>query len=115
MASTQPVSLMPLVYISVWKQYLFPPLSKNWYFSPSCDTSFFDSHCGLLSLILPYFAFILPFYFHFPHFLSPSLLFSLSSFLFYIFPLFLFTLSYFFPQMTLVDISPWRGGGNIFQ
>ncbi len=57
------------VYILAKKLYLFPPPSENDIFSPSLDTSFFDSHRGLFSLILPYFAFILPFYFPFYHFL----------------------------------------------
>ncbi len=48
-----------------------PPPFWKWYFSPSRDTSFLDCHRGLFSLILPYLAFILPFYFPFSHFLSP--------------------------------------------
>jgi hypothetical protein len=72
---------------------------------------FFDSHRGLFILIFPYFAFILPF------FTSPFLIFfSLSSFFFYIFLLFLFPCSYFFPQMTSADIfSSPQGGRGIFQ
>jgi hypothetical protein len=103
------------VYISIRKQYLFPPPpSENEIFSPSRDMSFFDFHHGLFALILPNFASILPFYFPFSHFLSPFFLFfSLSSFFIYIFLLFLFTFSYFFPQMTSADIPPPRGG--IFQ
>jgi phosphatidylglycerophosphate synthase len=34
-------------------------------FFPSHHTSFFDSYCDLLVLILPYFAFVLPFSFPF--------------------------------------------------
>jgi hypothetical protein len=59
--------------------FITPPPSENAIFTPSSDTSFFDSHCGLFALILPYFAFILPFS-------SPFLIFfPLSSFSFYIF------------------------------
>ncbi len=98
-----------------------PPPPWKWYFSPSCDTSFFDSHHGLSALILPNFAFILPFYFPFSHFLSlscfffplSSCFFSLSSFFFYIFPLFLFPFSYFpkwhrliFPPGVFSNIDP---------
>ncbi len=91
---------------SKYNIYPPPPLWKL-YFFPSPDTSFFDSRRGLFALILPYFAIILPFYFPFPHFLSPFFIF------FYIF-LFLFAFSYFSPQMTLGDIPP-GGGGGIFQ
>ncbi len=84
--------------------YSPPPLWK-WYFSPSRDMSFFDSHRGLFALILPYFVFILPFFFPFSHFLSPFFLFLL------IFPLFLFPFSYFFPKMTSADIFPPPWGG----
>ncbi len=80
----------------------------KWYFSPTPDMSFFESHHGLFALILPYFEFILPFYFPFSHFISPFFLF------FIIFPLFLFAFSYFSPQMTSADIFPW-GVGVIFQ
>ncbi len=86
------------VYISVRKRYLFPPPSENDIFSPSRDTSFFDSHRGLFSLILQYFAFILPFYFPFSHFLSPFFLFLFLFFLF-LFPFFLFLLH--FPPFSL--------------
>ncbi len=94
--------------------------SENDIFPLSRDTLFFDSHCGLFALSLPYFAIILPFYFPFPHFHSlSSFSFPLSSFFFYIFPLFLFAFSYFSPQMTLADIAPppggGGGGGGIFQ
>jgi hypothetical protein len=54
-----------------------PPPFWKWYFFPSRDTSFYDSHRGLFALILPYFAIILPFYFPFSHFLSPFFLFLL--------------------------------------
>jgi hypothetical protein len=93
---------------------LIPPPSENYIFSPSCDTSFYESHRGLFALILPYFAIILPFYFPFSHFLSSFFLFLSPFFLFLLhFPLFSLRLLYFFPQMTSADISP-RGGG-IFQ
>ncbi len=63
-------------------QYLFPcPLLKI-IFSPSHSTLFFDSHCGLFALILPYFAIILPFFIPFSHFLSSFFLFLSSFFLF---------------------------------
>ncbi len=87
-----------------------PPPSENDIFSPSCDTLFFDSHRGLFALILPYFAFILPFYFPFSHFLSPFFLFF--SFIFS--PFFSSPFHIFSPQMTSADISP-PGGGGIFQ
>ncbi len=95
--------------------FIPPPLSGNDIFFPSRDTSFFDSHCGVFALILPYFAIILPFYFPFSHFLSPFLLFPSPFFIFLLhFPLFLFTFSYFFPQMTSADIFPPPRGGRYF-
>ncbi len=66
------------VYISIRKWFLFPPLSENDIFSPSRDTSFFDSHHGLFALHLAYFAFILPFYFPFLSFSFPFLPFSFT-------------------------------------
>jgi hypothetical protein len=91
------------------EKYIYsPPPSENDIFSPSRDTLFFDTHRGLFALILPYFAFILSFYFPFSHFLSPFFLFLL------LFPLFLFAFSYFFPQMTLADIFSPPGGGGYF-
>ncbi len=82
-----------------------PPSSENDIFPPSHDALFFNSHRGLFALILPYFAFILPFYFPFSHFLSPFFLFLLY------FPPFSLRLFIFFPQMTSADIPPPRGGG----
>ncbi len=92
--------------------YSPPPKKINkLYFSPSCHTSFYDSNRGLLALILPYFAIILPFYFPFSHFLSPfpflPFSFTLSSF-------FLFAFSYFFSQVTSADIPPPPPGGRVF-
>ncbi len=74
----------------------------------SHDTSFFDSFSTLSALILPYFAFILPFYF--PFSLLPFLTFSFPFFLFFYISSFFFLFSYFPPQMTSVDISP--GGAS---
>ncbi len=74
-------------------------------FFPPRDISFFNSHCGLFVSILPNFAIILPFYFHFSHFLSPFFLFLLH---FSPFSLHLFI---FFPQMTSADISLPPSGG----
>jgi hypothetical protein len=89
-------------YISVWKLYLFPSFWK-WYFSPIRYMSFFDTHHGLFALILLYFAFILPFYFPFSHFLSTFFLFHLH------FPPFSLCLFIFFPHMTSADIPPPGG------
>ncbi len=58
------------VYILVRNYFYPPPPSENDIFSLSRDTSFFNQYCGLFSLILPCFAFILPFYFPFSLFLS---------------------------------------------
>ncbi len=80
------------------KRYLFPPPSENYIFFPSPDMSFFDSHRGLFALILPYFAFILPFFFLFSHILSPFFLFPSPFFLFLLhFPPFSLCLFIFFP------------------
>ncbi len=92
--------------------FLSPPPSKN-SFSPSRDTLFFDSHRGLL--ILPCFAFILPLYFPFSHFLSPFFLFHSPFFLFLLhFPPFSLHLFIFFPPNNIGWYSPGVGGG-IFQ
>ncbi len=94
--------------------FIPPPPSENDIFSPSRDTSFFDSHPGLFVLFLPYFAIILPFYFPFSHFLSPFFLFLSLFFLFLLhFPPFSLRLFIFFPPN---DIGwyfppPPRGGG----
>ncbi len=84
------------------------PLLKMIFF-PSHDISFSNSYRSL-SLILPYFAFILCF--HFPFFFTiSSFFFPLSSFLFNIFPIFLFLLTNFF----LPNDIGWywtRGGGG---
>ncbi len=61
---------------------------RKWYFPPSCDTSFFDSFRTLFALILPYVAFILPFFFPFSLFLPLS---------FFSFPLFLFLFLFLYP------------------
>ncbi len=101
---------MPGVYISARKLLLFLPLppSENYIFSPSRDTSFFNSHRSPFALILTYFAFILPCYFSFSHLLSPFFLCLLH------FPPFSLCLFIFFPQMTSADIPPPPGGG-VFQ
>ncbi len=78
--------------------FIPPPPSENDIFSPSRDTSFFDSHRGLFALHLAYFAFILSFYFPFSHFLSRFFLFLSSFFLFLLhIPLFSLRLFIFFP------------------
>ncbi len=107
-----PLATRTGVYISVRKRYLFPPPSENYIFFPSHGTLFFNSHRGLFSLILPYFAFILPFYFPFSHLLSPFFIFSLSSFFFYIFPPFSLHIFIFFPPN---DIGWYPPPGGIFQ
>ncbi len=82
----------------------FPPFWK-WYFSPSCDMSFFNSYHGLIALILPFLHFVSPFLFFFP----------LSFFFLYIFPLFSSTFHIFSPQVTSADIFPLpRGGGGVY-
>jgi hypothetical protein len=59
--------------------------------------------------MIPYFAFVLPFYFPFSHFLSHFLIsFPLSSFSFYIFPLFLFAFSYY--RLIFSPGGRWEGG-----
>ncbi len=60
---------------------------------------FLDSHHTLFAFILPYCAFILPFYCHF------------SSQLPFFIILYIFPLSIFFAQMTSADIVPPREGG----
>ncbi len=92
--------------------YVFSQIFWKWYFSPSHDTSFYDSHRGLFALILPYFAIILSFYLPFSNFHSPFFLFLFPFFLFLLhFPFFPpFAFSYFFPQVTSADISPPQGG-----
>jgi hypothetical protein len=100
------LNISPGVYISVRKRYLFPPPSENDIFSHSYDTMFFDSHCGLFALILPYFAIILPFtspfliFFPLSSFFLPLPPFSFSflPFSFAFSPFFLFTFSYFSPK-----------------
>ncbi len=104
------------------KTIFIPPPFWKWYFSPSRDTSFFHSHCGLFSLILPYFAFTLTFYFPFSDFFPissfffslSSFFFSLSSFFFYIFPPFPLPLFIFFPSNYIGWYSPTRGGEGYF-
>ncbi len=91
-----------------------PPPSENDVFSPSCDTSFFDSHHGLFVLILPYFAIILPLYFPFYPFTSPFFIFFPLFPLSVTFPSFSLHLFIFFPQMTLADIPPPPLGGEYF-
>ncbi len=92
--------------------FIPPPPFWKWYFSPSRDTSFFDSHHGLLALILPNFASVLPFYFPFSHFLSHFFLFLFPFFLFRLhFPPFSLHFFIFFPQMTSANIPPPPGGG----
>ncbi len=89
----------------VQKRYLFPPSpSENDIFSP-LTTHRFLTPWWPLCLNSSLFCIILPFYLPFSHFLSPFF-----RFLKYIFPLFLFAFSYFFPQMTLADIPPPQGG-----
>jgi hypothetical protein len=73
-----------------------PPSFWKWHFSPSSDTSFVDSYHGLFVFILPYFAFILPFYFPF-FFLFLSHIFS-----------------YFFPKWHWLIFPPVEGGGVYF-
>ncbi len=83
-----------------WSEYYIfvpSPRSEDDSFSPSRNTSFFDSHCAFLALDLPYFASI--FYVPFSLFLFPFL-FSLA-----FSPLLLFPFHYF-PQMMLADIPP---------
>ncbi len=98
------------VYISVQKRYLFPHPSENDIFSPSRDTSFFDSHRGLFSLnsslFCIYFTLLLPlFSFSFPFlpFSFPFLPFSFTFSPFFSLPF------HIFPQMTSADIFPPRG------
>ncbi len=59
------------------KTIFIPPPSENDIFSPLSEHVVFDFHRGLFALILPYFAFILPFSFLFSHILSPFFLFLL--------------------------------------
>ncbi len=77
-----------------------PPLLKMIFFPPTRHVVFY-SHWGFYALILPYFAFILPFYFPFSHFLL-------------YFPPFSLRLFIFFPQISSADISPPQGGGGVF-
>ncbi len=88
---TSPGKSVAVVYISVQKQYLFPPFQK-WYFCPSHDMLLFYSCHALFALILPYFAFILSLYF--PFFFS----FSTSSLPFYISLFFSFSFHIFPPN-----------------
>ncbi len=93
-----------------------PPPSENDIFSPSCHTSFLDSHRGLFALILPYFAFILPFSSPFLIFFPlSSFFFPLSSIFFYIFPLFLLPFSYFSPKWHWLIFPPPRGYFPIYR
>ncbi len=81
-------------------------------FFPSHDMSFFDSHCGLFALILPYFAFFYPFTSPFLIFFPlSSFFFSLSSFFFNILPL--FSSPFLFSPPNDIDWYPvpWGGGG----
>jgi hypothetical protein len=97
----------------VQKRYLFtPPLLKIIFF-PFRNTLFFDSFCGLFALILPYFAFILHFYFPFLF----SFLFSFP-FLPFSFPFLPFRLLFsshplfiFFPLNDITWYSPPPGKG----
>jgi hypothetical protein len=103
------------VYILVRKRYLFPPPSENDIFSPSRESSFFDSQRGLFALILPYFAFILPFNFLCSHFLSSFFIFlSPFPFSFTLLPLLISLFSYFFPKMTSADIFYPPLGWGVF-
>jgi hypothetical protein len=80
------------LYFGLKTIFIPSPLWK-WYFPPPRDASFFDSYRGLFVLILPYLAFILPFYFPFSYFLSSFFLF-LSSFFLFLSPFFLFLLHF---------------------
>ncbi len=84
-------------------------------FSPSGDLSFYGSYRTLFALILPYFAFILHFYFLFSLFLPTFFLF-LSPF--FLFPLILspfFSSSFhIFPQNDTGWYSPRGGCGGYF-
>jgi hypothetical protein len=115
---TLKVKLNPGVYKKGFKNNIYsPPLLKMIFFPPLATCHFSTPTVGLFSLILPYFAFTLTFYFPFSHFLSPFLLFLFPFFLFLFHfpPLFPFTFSYFFPQMTSADIFlPPKGGGGYF-
>ncbi len=97
-------------YISVRKQYLFPPLPSENYICPPLARHHFlllswpfclKSYlfCIYSTLLLTLFSFSYSFFL----FLSPFFLFLLLS------PLFLFPFSYFFPQMTSSDTPPGRG------
>ncbi len=90
------------------ENFIYSPPSEKEILSPSRDTSFFISHCGLFALILPYFAIILPFYFPFSHFLSPSFLFLLH------FPPFSLPFHIFSPKWHRLIFPPPQGRG-IFQ
>jgi hypothetical protein len=62
-------TLPKMIFIAPLYEMIFPH-------PPFCDVSFFGSYCSLFVLILPYFAFLLTFYFPF----------SLSLFFFVSFP-----------------------------
>jgi hypothetical protein len=91
---------------------LYPPLPQN-FFSPLATVIFRLLSCPFcLTVILPYFAFILCFYFPFSLSLYPLFLFLFPFFLNLLnFPLRLFPFSYFPPQMTSARIPR----GDIFQ
>ncbi len=91
------------VYISVQKRYLSPPPFWKRYFFPLLRHVVFWLPSWPFCLNSSLFAFILPFYFPFSHFLSPFFLFLLH---FLPFSLRLFI---FFPQMTLAEIPPSEG------
>ncbi len=95
----------PGVYISVRKQYLLSPFWK-WYFFPSRDTSFFDSHRGLLVLIFPYFAIILPFLLPLFSFSFPFLPFSFTFYPFFFSPFHIFSPKWH----RLIFFPPGAGG-----
>jgi hypothetical protein len=86
-----------LIIISSRGLYFGP----NTIFIPPPPTCCFLLLSGLFALILPYFAFILPFYFTSPFLLFfPILPFSLPFLPFFTFPSVSFPLLIFFPQMT---------------
>ncbi len=101
------------LYFGLKTIFIPPPPSENDIFSPSRDTSFFDSYRGLFALILPYFAFLLPLFLPFSHFLSPFFLFLSSFFLFLLHfpPFFSFPFHIFSPKRhRLIFFPPPQGG-----
>ncbi len=91
------------VYILMRKRYMCPtPTPWKWWISPSCSTFFFllllCPFCLISSLFCIYFNFLLSIFAYLP----PSFSLPHCFFFFYIFPLFLFPFSYFFPPN-----APW--------